>query len=564
LAEAPAQELELPLHSNQDMPSTSGDEEGRAKSIAEECTASRLRLIVVDIVASVAFWYALCFVNIPEWAGWTFLTCLVFTMTAWRVYRAYGALDGPNEDVPYTCGYVRQGPREMFLVATIHISPRAPRDVEEVIEKTRPDIAMIELDEDRLNRMRDEPSQEAPLEPMPEDLQPITISGRGSETTTFRAQRASWNGEWAGEVLRGSVVYDEGNAHGLKALDAAVAEGNLVLVERGSSNGEFVPFAWKAFLAHKAGAEAVLVINSFSGPLPMNRLGGDESLKGSLQVFRRTWSCGFPPVPVMLLTREDGERLRTMCLENRGRDAPAAELQVMPDSFPRRTLRKRLCHGCALIFSGIGILYSIIQCFSVEVGGEFLMAEIAAHQRGIPCACIDVDLDRFWARLGAALVPTPCNIFQSLWAWLAFPRVVFRFFFPPQGNIDVLGSMFLHGASFPCRTWIAFVLAGFCASRVTNLILELFGMAGEQAAERSGAVTVHSKEDRDLVQAYIMLLIEMYMLPQIYSAVADSRDEAMYQKMLAKRRSSNVNRCVVVVGAGHANGIIQRARERGL
>lgn len=66
----------------------------------------------------------------------------------------------------------------------------------------------------------------------------------------------------------------------------------------------------------------------------------------------------------------------------------------MPDGYPRRSLRKRLCQAVALLFSGIGVLYGVIECFAVDVGSEFLAAEAAAAARGIPCACIDVDLNR--------------------------------------------------------------------------------------------------------------------------------------------------------------------------
>lgn len=146
--------------------------------------------------------------------------------------------------------------------------------------------------------------------------------------------------------------------------------------------------------------------------------------------------------------------------------------------------------------------------------------------QGIPCVCIDVDLNQFWSRLGWAVVPTPRNLFSSLVSWLAFPRVCFQFLYPPRSNIDVAGSMVLHAASFPLKTWVAFALAGFCASTVTRWLLHLFGMAGEAAAEKSGAVAVESQEDRDIMIDYINLLIQMYLLPQIYDAVAASRDEA--------------------------------------
>merc|ERR1712217_626659 len=105
--------------------------------------------------------------------------------------------------------------------------------------------------------------------------------------------------------------------------------------------------------------------------------------------------------------------------------------------------------------------------------------------RSIPVACIDVDLNRFWSRLGMAVIPTPFNLVRSLWAWLGFPRVFFRFLFPPQGNLDIIGSIILHAASFPARTWFAFMLAGFCASWVSNTILRLVGFGAAEVAEHS-------------------------------------------------------------------------------
>ena len=44
----------------------------------------------------------------------------------------------------------------------MHISPRAPKDVWKVIRATKPTVAMIELDEERLNRMRQAPQEPSP------------------------------------------------------------------------------------------------------------------------------------------------------------------------------------------------------------------------------------------------------------------------------------------------------------------------------------------------------------------------------------------------------------------
>jgi len=513
--------------------------------------------LLVDLVASVVFWYALLFLDLPGNSWYFVFGSIVAAMVGWRLYRAYG----PKEDwplgIPYTCGFVSSNGKEVFLVATLHISPRAPRDVKAVIDLTNPDVAMIELDEERLDRMRDSDPL-LPVEPDPEDLQPVSITVGGRETMTLRAQRALWNAEQSGETIRGDVVFDASNAYGLDGLGDA-ARGNLALVHRGSPSGEFAPFALKAHNAGKGRAEALLVIDydHQGSKLPVHRIGGSVSVVNDLRVAASTCSCGFPPVPVLLLSHHDGSRLLELCQEKKAK----AELEVMPDHYPRRTLRLRLCQAFALMFSGIGILYGIIQCFNVEVGAEFIAAEEAATARNIPCACIDVDLNQFWKRLGMAVIPTPCNLGHSMLAWLSFPRVVFRVLFPPRGNVDVIGSMVLHGASFSLMTWVAFILAGFCASLVTNSLLQLLGMGAEKAAESTGVV---KQEDSEDVQNFIMLGIELYMLPRIYEAVAASRDETMFRSIVSKGRELAAQKMVVVVGAAHSNGILQRIRARGL
>jgi len=513
---------------------------------------------IVDIAASILFWYALLFVYVPDNVFYAFWAVVVVFMIGWRIFRAQvlpQACGGFH--IPYTSGYVANGGRELFLVATIHISPRAPLDAEAVIGSVSPDVVMIELDEERLDRMRD-PEIEKPREPSQHDLQPIQITQeQGAEPVTVFAQRAMWNAERSGETISGDIVFDEDNVFGLKKACDGV-RGNLCLVCRGSPGGEFAPFALKAHNAARAGAEAVLVINSEGSKLPLNRI-GTGALQADLRVALSTWSCGFPPIPLLLIPHEDGSQLRES--SNQGKGVAHAEFKVKVDDYPRRTLRRRLCQSCALLFTGIGILYGIIQCFAVEVGAEFLRAEIAARTHRIPCACIDVDMNSFLGRLGAAVIPTPCNLWYSLVAWLAFPRHFFFVLFPKQGNVDIVGSIVLHAASFPCRTWVAFILAGFGASFVTTHVLQLLVGGAEGAAEATGAV---KKEDREIVQSYIMLLTELYVLPRVYESVAASRDEAMYKSIVATSHKRGYKRMAAVVGAGHANGILERARTRGL
>lgn len=124
-----------------------------------------------------------------------------------------------------------------------------------------------------------------------------------------------------------------------------------------------------------------------------------------------------------------------------------------------------------------------------------------------------------------------------------------------------MGCIVLHAISFPCRTWAAFILAGFGASFVTSHVLSLFTNGAERVAEHTGAV---KREDRNVAQAYLALILQMYIMPRIYAAVAASRNEVMYRSLVAKSRQNKSSRMVVVVGMGHSNGILECVRERGL
>jgi len=515
--------------------------------------------LVVDILASIPFYYFMFFLYVPDKVFYPCMWGMLALMVVWRIFRAYYPLrtDEAEADMPYTCALVKSNGKSMYLVATIHISPKSPLDVEEVIQKSVPDTVMIELDDERLDRMRtsDEPKKKTPNQ---EDLQAIQISQPGKEPFSIYTQRAMWNGEMAGELINAPLVYDKANAYGLDQSSSKV-QGKVCIVQRGCPEGsdEFAPFAYKAHIAARSGADAVLIMSK-DDTLPLSRIGGSANMWGDAKVAMKTRSCGFPSIPCVLLTQSDGqELLKAMDAGS----SVSAKLEVRSDHYPRRTLRKRLCQGCALLFSGIGILYGIIQCFAVEVGGEFLAAEIAANARGIPCVCIDSDLNAFWTRLGEALLPTPCNILDAILSWMAFPRIAFQVLFPPRTNVDVAGSIILHLKSFSIRTGVAFILAGFCASFVTSHILAFISNGSERAVEATGVV---KKEDRGMAQAMSAIILQLYMLPQIYAAVAASRDEVMYQSIVAKGRENASSRMVVVVGAGHANGIMQRARTRGL
>jgi len=146
-------------------------------------------------------------------------------------------------------------------------------------------------------------------------------------------------------------------------------------------------------------------------------------------------------------------------------------------------------------------------------------------------------------------------------AWLSLARHIFFFVFPPLAYVDVLGSVILQVAALPLRTWVAFCLAGFTASFVTSHILLLISSGAEMTVEETGAVHPENRAD---AQTLSLLILEFYLLPRIYDAIAASRDETMYEAIVAQSRQSGAKRMVAVVGGAHANGILSKARQRGL
>lgn len=68
----------------------------------------------------------------------------------------------------------------------------------------------------------------------------------------------------------------------------------------------------------------------------------------------------------MLLKQQQGEELIEFCRSGR---QVTVHFTVKED--PKiRSLPRKLCQECAAIFSGIGVLYTVIQCFKVRVGAE--------------------------------------------------------------------------------------------------------------------------------------------------------------------------------------------------
>mmetsp|Transcript_22046 Transcript_22046/g.50366 ORF Transcript_22046/g.50366 Transcript_22046/m.50366 type:complete len:607 (-) Transcript_22046:78-1898(-) len=545
---------------------------------------STLQMAFVDILVWIAFAYVMIFLPIPavdaeEGADLRdgvfpdgcyhgllglslnlfllFLALLFLCMLLWRLYRAHHlhVITQSGCQLPYTSGYAVKDGKELILVATLHISPRACQDAEMVIGGSKPDLVMIELDEERLERLKGAPATESPM-PRQEDLQRLAIHRAGHEPLECYAQRAMWNGEQSGRLFHNEVTFDESNAYGMQRGASDRFAGKVALVKRGSANGEFAPYALKAHHLARAGAEALLIMNN-QDHLPARRI-GTGGLWNELQISVRACSCGFPPIPTLLLPKNVSDDLQMAIVDNH--ESIQAEFQVMPDNFPRRTLRARLCQDCGLFLSGIGVLYGVIQCFGIEVGGEFVAAEAAASSRNIDCKCIDVNMNQFWSRLCWALLPTPCNIGYSLLSWLAFPRVLCCSLFPSTSRVDVMGTFALHCCSLRLRTWIGFTAGVMVANFVTTHVLKLMATGTEQAAEATGQV---SEEDRSVVTPLIMLAIELYVITCFYGSILASRDEAMYNGVIAECRRSRASRAVVVLGAAHSNGVLQHLSSRG-
>eukprot|EP00913_Durusdinium_trenchii_P003060 g2829.t1 len=166
-----------------------------------------------------------------------------------------------GDRIPYTCGRASVNGKDVYIVSTLHISPRSERDVISAISTVHPDVVMIELDEEiwmylrrwgiwvvfrhcrvpsyvsiekseevteeRLEFMRG-PNHQPTLQPfqytVPDGSNGLSTHG------PIATQRAYWNGEMAGEDIRGPMVQRE-------STRCADVDGCIVLLED--------RFAWK-------------------------------------------------------------------------------------------------------------------------------------------------------------------------------------------------------------------------------------------------------------------------------------------------------------------------------
>lgn len=535
-----------------------------------------LQCLLVDILGFFAFWNIL-----PLWAGldngpyYCVWLILLVAATSWRLFLKNRRRRGDGDQaaleekqLPYTTGlFTDASGKQLYMVATVHISPKSPEDTEAVIGGVRPDVVMIELDEERLDNMR----PKVPEPPKAEDLQLLKFSGPGVAEAIgeapILAARAAWNAEGCGKIIKGNIVFNDADEYGLRR-PFDLARDNVLLVRRGpllteaeriekGFSGVGATFPVKAHLAAAGGAKALVVIDN-TDELPSQRLGQvNGHLAVEIKVAYLAKSMGFPPIPCVMVTKSHGERLLQLC---RDCQQIEVEFEVKPDLYPRRTLRRGLCQTCLLFGSGVGFLYGIIRCFEVEVGGEFAVAEKAATDMGVPCVCIDSNMNELWSRMLKVTMPTPWNFGRVVWSWLALPRCAFRLLFPRSDSVDTLGSMVLHAKSFPLKNWIAFIIAGCGANFVSSNILKFLSTEATNGAIDGGMV---KQKNADIFQVLLLNAVLMYLMPCLYEAVLVSRDEAMYQGICAKARSSNARCMVAVTGAAHTNGILQRCRERG-
>lgn len=470
-------------------------------------------------------------------------------MLVWRLKRATSPRDCCGiTNLPYTCGHVSVDGRQLFLVATFHIAPRSPKDVTKVIESVSPDIVMIELDDERLNDMREDTEC-----PSAEDLQPVKLAFQGEEPQWFHAQRTDWNGEYSGRLVSGRAFYDESDPYCLSENGTSL-HGKVVMALPGGPQGELATWSLKAHVAAKRGASGLLVLNPMTHFPKFPRVGIDN-FSQDVRTAVRFKRCGYPPIPLLLVPRDPCLRL-----VQQPREDAEINFEVLMDDYPRRSFQRKLCQNVGLLLSGMGVLYYVIECFNVDAGLEFLQAEVVAKQRGLPCVCIDVDDNALCSNVSKMLKPTPSNLYKSLRAWLMFPRVLMReLLFPAPEKIDLVGTTLLQVASFNGRTAIAMLMAATVASGVVGLVLMLVGWLGADVAD--GVVGNIDKTD---LMTKISLAIQLYCMPRLYEAVAASRDESMYQAIVAKAKEHGSRRLVAVVGAAHANGILERARNRGL
>lgn len=525
--------------------------------------------VIYGIDISRTPWVPVCELDdgTPCWSGWFLIPlAIVLSLISWRVFRYYRAKKlAPVDGLPCCCVpvVVPDGPT-IYMVGTMHVSPGSPVDVKNICRKVAPDCILIELDQERWDKMQDDGKKELETE----ELHTIVTGTR----KTIQAIPAEWNSCHEGKEYHGELIFDESLSDRASSLFVGKSfEGKIALVRRGG-----FPFALKTACAAKAGALALFCIDVAPEPESIEESKGFQypflwlPVGNILHQMRHAWrmgSCALPPVPCFLVNYSDGEEL----LRAMRHDKVQTNFFVRhrPDMVPH-TLLRNLCQLCVIISSGVGILYGLIRCAGIEVGGEFLAANAEAKRLKKPFVLVDVSMDDLGGALRRALVPWPRNLFAAVRLWMALPRWIVRnVWFPASNMIDICGVMLWLLCRFKLRTWLAFIVSGFAAATVASFVLTVPGKAVS-----AGMVAAGHEASANDVEKLFPIALQLYLLPRIFEGLVNQRDEAMFQSITAEiRRRSEcyvkgevdgpAQSFVVVVGAAHVNGILSRMYQQG-
>lgn len=344
--------------------------------------------LTFDLCAFLLLWYLVqCSIRLTWMQALALLVVVILVGSLWRFHRA--RLRFRNDlfaGLPYPCGAIAVDKRELVIVATVHISPRATKDVETVLCNCGSfDVVMIELDEERLEQMRF-------AEAKTKDLQPMTVTtGDGREPLELFAQRATWNNCWKGKTISGPIIFNTNDPHGAALTQKHSAQNHglasneigtssdahLALVKASGPNGQVIPATQKVYNAWRTGAQALVVISGRER-LP-SRPVGEEDMWQDLKVAMRTHNFGYPQIPVLVLPHTAGMKLHEACLT--GQDEVHGKFEVLGHDHPWRTFRRRVGLECAFALSGVSILYGVVDCLGGESGTEFIKAEAIATEK---------------------------------------------------------------------------------------------------------------------------------------------------------------------------------------
>merc|ERR1719253_178084 len=75
-------------------------------------------LLVIDLIASVPFYWFMFFAIVPDKIFYPCLWVFIGLMVLWRFYRGYAmpAHEEATDPTPYTCGIVKSNGKVMFMV----------------------------------------------------------------------------------------------------------------------------------------------------------------------------------------------------------------------------------------------------------------------------------------------------------------------------------------------------------------------------------------------------------------------------------------------------------------